>query len=231
MNDMILQEAQRLGAEYVGFVPVGELSEVENENCPFALIVAVPLPPEYLEMLTQPIGVQEAAREHDLFARTEARIDGIADALEVYLRARGYRAFSQSERANSARGRYDGAQRKATLQHKTVARLAGLGWIGKSDLLVSPQWGSGLCMCTLLTDAPLQTQPATPLENQCGACTVCRDVCPAGALQGRTWTKEGGREELFDPALCCTCLRCMSQCPWTRAYVRRANLSQGEGNR
>ena len=35
--------------------------------------------------------------------------------------------------------------------------LAGLGWIRKRNLLVTPDFGSAICMCSVLTNTPLRT--------------------------------------------------------------------------
>ncbi|MBM3132373.1 MAG: epoxyqueuosine reductase, partial [Chloroflexi bacterium] len=70
----------------------------------------------------------------------------------------------------------------AAISHKAVARMAGLGWQGKNLLLITPQYGSRVRLVTVLTQAPLD--PDTPVENRCGACTLCRDACPAGAIKG-----------------------------------------------
>jgi epoxyqueuosine reductase len=68
------------------------------------------------------------------------------------------------------------------ITHKAVGRMAGLGWQGKSLLLVNPDYGPRIRLATVLTDAPLHAD--TPLKNLCGECTLCRDACPAGAIKG-----------------------------------------------
>ena len=68
------------------------------------------------------------------------------------------------------------------ITHKAVGRMAGLGWQGKSLLLVNPDYGPRIRLATILTDAPLEVD--RPLKNLCGECTLCRDACPAGAIKG-----------------------------------------------
>jgi epoxyqueuosine reductase len=68
------------------------------------------------------------------------------------------------------------------ISHKAVARMAGLGWQGKSLLLVTPDYGPRVRLVTILTDAPLEID--NPIKNRCGECTLCRDACPAGAIKG-----------------------------------------------
>jgi epoxyqueuosine reductase len=68
------------------------------------------------------------------------------------------------------------------ISHKAVGRMAGLGWQGKSLLLVNPDYGPRIRFATILTDAPLDKDG--PIENRCGECTLCTDACPVGAIKG-----------------------------------------------
>lgn len=67
------------------------------------------------------------------------------------------------------------------ISHKAVARMAGLGWQGKSLLLVTPEFGPRVRLATVLTDMPLV--PDRPVENRCGACSECSRACPASAIR------------------------------------------------
>ena len=61
--------------------------------------------------------------------------------------------------------------------HKTAATQAGLGWIGKTALFVSPRLGPRLRLATVFTDAELPVgEPVT--EGRCGSCRRCVDACP-----------------------------------------------------
>ena len=70
---------------------------------------------------------------------------------------------------------------RAHVSHKHVGRAAGLGWIGRNNLLVNPELGSRFRLVTVLTDLPLE--PDRPLERDCGACRACAAACPAGAIK------------------------------------------------
>jgi len=69
----------------------------------------------------------------------------------------------------------------AHLSHRRVAALAGLGWIGRNNLLVSEKLGSQLRLVTILTDMPLKTDK--PVKGGCGECRLCVDSCPARAIK------------------------------------------------
>jgi epoxyqueuosine reductase len=60
---------------------------------------------------------------------------------------------------------------------------AGLGFIGKNNLLIIPGYGSFLYLAEILTTAPMEFAEAGLMENQCGACTQCLDACPTNALE------------------------------------------------
>jgi len=70
---------------------------------------------------------------------------------------------------------------RAHLSHKHVARAAGLGWLGRNNLLVNRELGSRFRLVTVLAGMPLE--PAAPLERDCGACRACAAACPAGAIK------------------------------------------------
>ena len=86
------------------------------------------------------------------------------------------------------------------LSYKLPAHLAGHGWIGKSCLLVTPEYGPRVRFSAVLTDAPLST--GTPMAQQCGDCTVCVDACPVRAFTGRPFQADEPREARFDPIKC-----------------------------
>ena len=69
----------------------------------------------------------------------------------------------------------------AHVSHKKVAQLAGLGWIGRNNLLVNSESGSRFRLVTVLTDMPLEY--GEPLPFSCKDCTKCVSVCPAGAIK------------------------------------------------
>jgi epoxyqueuosine reductase QueG len=70
---------------------------------------------------------------------------------------------------------------KGHLSHKGLAQAAGLGWLGKNNLIVHPEYGARIRLVSILTDLPLQTNG--PLEDSCGECRKCIAVCPAGAIK------------------------------------------------
>jgi len=91
----------------------------------------------------------------------------------------------------------DWKTQKGHLSHKHMARAAGLGWIGRNNLLANEKFGSRIRLVTILTDLPLVTN--SPSIKDCGSCLYCLSVCPAGAIKER--------QEDFDHLRCYEQLR------------------------
>ena len=91
----------------------------------------------------------------------------------------------------------DWKTQKGHLSHKHVAWAAGLGWIGRNNLLVHEKFGSRIRLVTILTDLPLAI--SSPSIKDCGSCLNCLSVCPAGAIKVR--------QEEFDHLRCFEQLR------------------------
>jgi epoxyqueuosine reductase QueG len=107
--------------------------------------------------------------------------------------------------------------------HKTAATRAGLGWIGKTALFVSPTLGPRVRLATVFTDLPLEAGLPVGVGH-CGACRRCVDACPARAGRDVTWRAGMPRAALYDakaceletelyPELGGVCGVCMAVCP------------------
>ena len=66
------------------------------------------------------------------------------------------------------------------LVDRAVAERAGIGWSGKNCSVITPEFGSYVYLGEMITNIPFE--PDTPMEDQCGDCTLCLDACPTGAL-------------------------------------------------
>lgn len=66
------------------------------------------------------------------------------------------------------------------LVDRAVAERAGIGWNGKNCSIITPEFGSYVYLGELITNVPFA--PDRPIEDECGDCTLCLDVCPTGAL-------------------------------------------------
>jgi len=116
---------------------------------------------------------------------------------------------------------------------KPVAAAAGLGWQGKSTILINRGAGTWLFLGVILTTLELEVS-ATKEPDRCGTCTRCIDACPTAAiiapykLDARkclaylTIEHQGAipveyREALGDRVFGCD--DCLDVCPWNKWAV------------
>ncbi len=121
---------------------------------------------------------------------------------------------------------------------RDFAALAGLGWQGKSTMLISRSLGAFFFLGALLTT--LEIPPDSPEPDRCGKCTRCIDVCPTGAivapgqLDARlcvsylTIELKGPIPEELRPLVgnrIYGCDDCAAVCPWNR-FAKAASESR-----
>ena len=112
---------------------------------------------------------------------------------------------------------------------RDAAARAGIGWIGKSTMLVSETLGTWFFLGAIITDIDLP--PDAPAADRCGSCARCMAACPTGAITA---------PYQLDPRLCIAylsiehrgpipeelrpafgprifgCDDCLRACPWNR---------------
>lgn len=113
------------------------------------------------------------------------------------------------------------------------AARSGVGFYGKNTMLITRRFGSWVVLGTLVTDVEIEPTPA--LELDCGACRLCIDACPTGALDEpgvldatrciSYWLQSASeppaeiRAEIGDRVYGCD--SCQDACPWNRGIERR----------
>ncbi|MFA5090894.1 MAG: 4Fe-4S double cluster binding domain-containing protein [Candidatus Omnitrophota bacterium] len=103
-------------------------------------------------------------------------LDQLALRVCNYIQKKGYRALPVP-----ASQIVDWQKQSAHLSHKKIGYLAGLGWIGRNNLLVNKDLGSQFRIVSILTDMPLKADK--PVKEGCGTCRLCIKACPAGAIK------------------------------------------------
>jgi len=71
----------------------------------------------------------------------------------------------------------------APILERNFAYASGIGFIGKNNMLIVPEFGSYIFLVEILTTVTLSFPEIEPMDNQCGTCTSCVDACPTGALE------------------------------------------------
>lgn len=116
---------------------------------------------------------------------------------------------------------------------KAWAAAAGLGFIGRNGLLITPRYGSFVFLGTILVDRNVDAPSPPGIPDGCGTCNACREVCPTGALD-RPYRVDLGRclahwtvtaRDLPPPDLPLAghlygCDRCQDVCPHNRTATR-----------
>ena len=126
-----------------------------------------------------------------------------------------------------------GAQKSYTdtgpILERDFAARAGIGWQGKSTMVLNRELGTWFFLSVILTTLPLP--PDAPATAHCGSCTRCIDACPTAAiiapyqldarrcLSYLTIENKGSipleyREALGDRIYGCD--ECLDVCPWNR---------------
>jgi len=232
LNQEIKEFVVGNGASLVGFADLSELPSGVRRFFPYGLSIALALDP----VKVMDIGNGTAAQYYQEYRRTNARLDELASITETFLKNKGFSALAKT----TAVVKTDPATKRSDLPHKTLATRAGLGWIGKCALCITPQYGAAQRFTSVLTDAPIECgQPIN--TSACDDCAECRDICPAGAVSGQNWHLGLDRDQFFKALEChkfiieygksigrseVTCGRCIKACPWTQKYLSKALISR-----
>lgn len=212
------------GAVKVGFANIYAMKgiQVGDETVfdyPSAVSVFVEIPEEAVRSaLDNPSEQMRAA-----YKQCNMKLKKAEEKVAEVLRAAGYKArpIDPSERVKPD-------LLLGAVSHKAVARLAGMGWIGKNGLIITAEYGPRVRFGTVLTDLPVN-EHVGPLKNQCGDCTACIDNCPMRVLKGPEFEDHPQtRDHVIDWAKCGkyehtligdgsrpekACGRCIARCP------------------
>lgn len=227
MQQKILEYLYSKGAGKVGFADISGLGERANKGYKSAISIGVKLNPAVIADI--PSGPHISySMEYD---RGNALLNFLASSIEGLLKEAGHDAYA----ITGDRAPYKRETCVTDLPHKTVARLAGLGWIGKNALLLTEEYGSAIRLTTVLCN--LDFMYGEPMEQgKCGGCTVCQKSCPGGAIKGVAWEEGVERDELVSFMACqetvskrgkdlplrsALCGLCYANCPYTKRYLKK----------
>ena len=216
------------GASIVGIADLTILNDYTHEpdvpkEFPRAISIGARLPDEIINKITKGPTKEYA----ELYRKTNEKLNEIAKKVVVKLENKGYNTLRipASQRVNQQRlyGKFP---------HKTAAILSGLGWIGKSALLITLDHGPRIRLATVFTNAPLEAD-VPQKESNCGSCKICVNACPAKAIEGKLWTFGAKREDIYDADKCHEYLKiqekrvgeticgiCVAVCPYGKSKKR-----------
>ena len=159
-----------------------------------------------------------------------------------------FQAYAELREKLDALGRALGGEYRVLVDEndhvdREAAARAGVGFYGKNTMLITRRHGSWVVLGTLVTEAEMESSPL--LELDCGACTLCIEACPTGALDDpgtldstrclSYWSQAPGsipgeyRAELGAQVYGCDI--CQDVCPWNRGVERRRrDLPERDGH-
>ena len=104
-------------------------------------------------------------------------VRAVNQVVSAFLAERGHRVVCPSPWGHNRR------TLMPKLQLKPLAVLAGLGWMGKNNLVIHPVFGPRIVIGAVLTDALVERTRRPRLPDGCGDCSLCLSACPIGALR------------------------------------------------
>ncbi|MFH1383275.1 MAG: 4Fe-4S double cluster binding domain-containing protein [Chloroflexota bacterium] len=240
LRRQLKEEALAMGAAYFGvanlaFAHQGKITYFEQTlvaEYSQAVSIGVPLDTAIVDGISDTSG-RIAHRDywHHVYQVISPFIDRITARLCPILKDKGYSAMPIA-----ATKTLDYENHYGLFSHKMAANLAGLGWIGKSCMLITPDRGPRVRWGTILTNVPLE--PGNMIKARCGRCTRCVEACPAGAFRGKDFDPSQPREMRMMAEKCsdflvenirmvgfAVCGRCVYICPWGQKASKQRILN------
>ncbi|MCL2603248.1 MAG: epoxyqueuosine reductase [Defluviitaleaceae bacterium] len=221
----ILKEA---GCEIFGFADLKCIPKEMRQLFSCGILIALPFPKEALQENIN----GNPQQYYEARISLEKRLRGFSTMTANFLLSKGFNSMANVPTSVVT----DTEELRTILPYKTVATLAGVGWIGKCAALVTEKAGSAMVLTTVYTTAPLEC--GTPItKSRCPEeCTVCKDICPGNAPLGGSWEVGVDRDAFFNPHKCKEfgsargkelinvesqwgCGLCLAHCPFTRKAV------------
>ena len=110
------------------------------------------------------------------YQRVNMLLDELALKINNFIQSQGWEALPIP-----ASQLVDWEKQLAHISHKHVAVQAGIGWIGRNNLLINPHFGARVRLITVLTNMPLQADQ--PAVFGCGECYACLTSCPSQSIK------------------------------------------------
>jgi epoxyqueuosine reductase QueG len=197
--------AAEMGADFFGIADLSPVQEaIKNlweeaaAQFPRAISFGIALPHAIVDQQPNRFSSIVAMNyNHHAYAIVNQRLDHIASRLSGKIQNEGNRSLP----IPSTQEIIYNENLYGIFSHKMAARLAGLGWIGKCCLMVTPDVGPRVRWGSVLTDAPLKAA-GKPMKDGCGDCQQCVDICPTKAFTGEPFRETDPRDIRYNAHKC-----------------------------
>ena len=230
--------ADELGADFFGIASLSSAQDMieklwakEAARFPRAVSFGIALPHDIVNQQPNRFSSNVALNyKHHAYKVINQRLDHIASRLSSIIQKAGHRSLPipTTQETTYNQDLY------GIFSHKMAARIAGLGWIGKCCLLVTPTVGPRVRWGSVLTDAPLRATNKL-MKDGCGDCHECVDICPVKAFTGMPFREEEPRQVRYNAHKCDkylskmektsalgVCGMCLYVCPYGRDEAKNS---------
>lgn len=192
---------------------------------PYAIAIGHKMIEEIIEKIPLTYNDDKLAQEYlDEYFNSHQRVSKIAGKVANLIKEEGYHAVILD-----VSGKSEELNLKQSFSNKASANLAGIGWLGKNNLLTTEEFGPRLTWATILTDMPLSDYAGEPRESLCDDCTICVKACPGKAIIDDSnpkisYSPEKCGEFLFkrrDEGHPVACGMCLYICPFGNSKVEQ----------
>ena len=208
LQNLVQEKAIDWGADLIGFANVERFKQYPPKNQPPArtktvIVLAIWMEDPILDLWLHLQSWKSQQKPPRAFEDEILR--GTALRLSLLLERAGYWA--------------EPAAYEPGIYLKEASVLAGLGFIGKNNLLITPEYGSRVRLRAVNTSAPLKPNPILDSLNSCQDCNLCIGSCPANALDTGKFNREAclsycqANLKEVSPSSVLWCMRCSIVCP------------------